>query len=93
MDRPAFAETEHAAAARQMERKATQTILYTTLQVLQRLSALLQLDGCAVTAAERAAAAESLRREAVVLALMASSSCLAHKLVNSLWPYRFTHRL
>ncbi|KAK9844165.1 hypothetical protein WJX81_006672 [Elliptochloris bilobata] len=48
--------------------------------VLQRLPALQQLDGRTVTGEERAAAAESLRREAVVLALMASSACLALKL-------------
>lgn len=61
--------------------------------MLQRLPALQQLDGCAVTEADRAAAAESLRREAVVLALMASSSCLAHKLVSRLLPYRFRTQL
>ncbi len=52
-------------------------------QVLARLPALVQLDGRAVTAGERAAAAESLRREAVVLALLASSAGLCHKLARA----------
>ena len=52
------------------------------VQILQRLPELQQLDGAAVTVEERAKATESLRREAVVLALMASSACLAHKLVG-----------
>ena len=51
--------------------------------MLARLPALVQLDGRAVTAGERAAAAESLRREAVVLALLASSAGLCHKLARA----------
>ncbi len=58
------------------------TGLFWCVQVIQRLPELQQLDGRAVTEAERASAAESLRREGVVLALMASSACLAHKLVG-----------